>query len=486
MNIKKRVSVHNRFDIEVRDKESGKLKQKGVAENMILDRAYSRICNFATYFEYIHFGTGTGTPTPERTTLFTPLGYKAVTVDEKVKEYPISKVTKKITLAPEEYVGRTITEVGISEATNAINTHALIKDAEGNPLSITKTDLDVLIIYATVFIELQDTNDITFSKYPSNSLTNYFIDGSTMNPNLTLGDIGEPTPKSTIGNVLGSAGLTKTVDVANKKVSFATRLGTDAGNYDIRELALGDICRVNLENTLAWSPIDLKDISIGTGDGETTAFDLGRYDTSNVVIKVNGDVTNDYILENTSGENRELFPLWKLYDPNVERDSQMYTGVFVGKSEQVPLRDVTYGRTIEVNPDIVTIGEKISVGLVGSYSMSSASTVYLYLLGSKDGENFTNLTTWVSQNTNTPTYGQYTMTDSYTHLRFEWMMKGNGWGTIYYIKWLNGNYKRPQVVFNTPPAVDSLITADYTVPYIPKTSDYVLDVNFELQFGEGV
>lgn len=486
MNIKKRVSVHNRFDIEVRDKETGELKQKGVAENMILNRAYNRICNFNSYFNYIHFGTGTGSPTPERTTLFTPLGYKAVTVDEKVKEYPISKVTKKITLAPEEYVGRTITEVGISEATNAINTHALIKDAEGNPLSITKTDIDVITIYATVFIELQDANDVTFSKFATNSLVNYFIDDSAMNPSLILGDIGEPTPMFTIGNVLGTVGLTKTVDVASKKVSFATRLGIDAGNYDIRELALGDICRVNLENTIAWNPINLTDISIGTGDGETTAFDLGRYDTSNVVIKVDGNVTNDYSLQNISGENREYFPIWKLVKEGTAIPEYYLKNCFVGiATSSNPTVGTSYP-IIEVNPDTI-VGKTIDYSLYGYYySANSYCTSRIYIDGSYDGINFTNLVDIEARNNNTITQG-YTFNNAYNYIRIRYSFASRGRKPyIYYIRLRNDNYGQPKIIFNTPPAVDSLITADYTVPYIPKTSDYVLDVNFELQFGEGV
>lgn len=478
MNIKKRVSVHNRFDIEVRDKETGELKQKGVAENMILNRAYNRICNFNSYFNYIHFGTGTGSPTPERTTLFTPLGYKAVTVDEKVKEYPISKVTKKITLAPEEYVGRTITEVGISEATNAINTHALIKDAEGNPLSITKTELDVLIIYATVFIELQDANDVTFSKFATNSLVNYFIDDSAMNPSLILGDIGEPTPMFTIGNVLGTVGLTKTVDVASKKVSFATRLGIDAGNYDIRELALGDICRVNLENTIAWNPINLTDISIGTGDGETDTFDLLRYDISNVIIKVDGNITYDYALENISGDNREIFPLWKLISSNAtDINDKVYTGACVGIAETGQTKEWI----IEVD-DTSIVGEQIELRTTFIPMNGGGAKIYVY--GSYDGETFSQL--YYTQHFYTQVHN-ITFDNSYKYIKILVTHPSAGYNTnTEYIRWINKDYKRPQVVFNTPPPVDSIITADYTVPYIPKTSDYVLDVNFELQFGEGV
>ena len=136
MNIKTGVKFHNRFDIEVRDKDTGKLKQSGEAENIILDREYTRVCNFNSYFTHIHFGSGTGTLDPSRTTLFSSLGNRSAVVEEKIKAYPVSKVTKRIRLEPEEYIGQTITEVGTSEATNAINTHALIKDAEGNPLSI--------------------------------------------------------------------------------------------------------------------------------------------------------------------------------------------------------------------------------------------------------------------------------------------------------------------------------------------------------------
>ena len=61
---------------------------------------------------------------------------------------------------PEEYVGETITEVGISyySSSNYLHTHALIKDSEGNPLSINKTELDVVVIYATVFITFETAN----------------------------------------------------------------------------------------------------------------------------------------------------------------------------------------------------------------------------------------------------------------------------------------------------------------------------------------
>ena len=40
------------------------------------------------------------------------------------------------------------------------------------------------------------------------------------------------------------------------------------------------------------------------------------------------------------------------------------------------------------------------------------------------------------------------------------------------------------ITFTAPPPEGAVITADYIVPYIPKTEDYVLDVSAEIQFGE--
>ena len=48
-----------------------------------------------------------------------------------------------------------------------------------------------------------------------------------------------------------------------------------------------------------------------------------------------------------------------------------------------------------------------------------------------------------------------------------------------------GNYNK-QITFSTPPSKGATVTATYHTPYIHKTKDYVLDVGFSIQFGEGV
>lgn len=494
MNIKMGAKFHNRFVIEVRDKDTGALKQKGVAENILLDRIYTRICNFNSYFSYIHFGSGTGTLTPDRTTLFSSVGYKSAEDEEKIKAYPVSSVTRRIRLEPEEYVGTTITEVGVSEATNAINTHALIKDAEGNPLSITKKDIDVIIIYATIFIELSDANKITFSKYQANALSNYFIDNSSMSPNLQMGDIGETTKMNTIGRFLEAFSLTRTVDLTNRSVSFSTRLGIDDGNYDIRELSLGNICRVNMEDSTIWSGYTLKDVPIGVGDGENKVFDIDKYDTSNMKIKIDGQNVSNYILENMSGNNREVFPLWKLVDtssPDIDMD--IYRGFSVGNAEATGGRPngviAIKERIMPVNSDTI-VGSILEGSIRGYSSLSSATGMILKIDGSYDGETYESIASWSVCRTSIPVISQCTINYAYKYLKFTWyntsVNANHPVGYINYIWYINPDHKRPQIIFDTPPSLGSTITVDYTVPYIPKSTDYILDVNFELQFGEGV
>ena len=72
------------------------------------------------------FGTGSGTMDPTRTTLLTE-GNKPCSTVELIREFPVSKWTKSIRLEATEFNGNILTEVGISETTTNINTHAMIR-----------------------------------------------------------------------------------------------------------------------------------------------------------------------------------------------------------------------------------------------------------------------------------------------------------------------------------------------------------------------
>ena len=90
MEINNKINIHNRFDIEVRDKNTGELKQKAVAYNIVLNQMYTRLCGGLSYFVNIHFGSGTGTLSAARTSLFTHLGTKTAADEQIIKAIPLS------------------------------------------------------------------------------------------------------------------------------------------------------------------------------------------------------------------------------------------------------------------------------------------------------------------------------------------------------------------------------------------------------------
>jgi hypothetical protein len=315
MNVKGNSVLHNRFDIVVSNVETGEVIQKAQAENIILDRMYTRLCNFNTYFVNIIFGTGTGTPTASRTTLFSRLGYKAAEDVEIVRSYPNSKWVRKIRLESSEYNGSTITEVGISEHTTNINTHAMITDAEGNPLSITKNSLMVVDIYATVFIEIPNVDSGLF--YISNGWRDYLTGGSAPSNVIKVATTKyDENPSESLYGYSQTA--TRTVDITNKRVTVSTRLEAGTFNKDIGIVMwLGTGLAIKLPRVGIFEGKQRNNVQIGVGDGTTTKFPLPNLICENVAVTVD-DVTNTD---------------WTLNDDNeVEFDTAVTTDLIVKAS----------------------------------------------------------------------------------------------------------------------------------------------------------
>ena len=298
MNLQMGCKIHNRFDIEViRD---GEVIQRGQAENIILDRMYTRLCNLDTYFVNIVFGTGIGDLAPERTTLFSYLGYKSTVLEEVIRAFPLCKRTRKITLNPEEFVGQTITEVGISDTYPNINTHALIKDVEGNPLSITKSAIDVVVIYATVFIQLENKNEhFYWTDMPKgNNLVEYLF-GSTFD---SIKYRIQLSKSSVVGNNYSTSaeGLimykstTKTADAANRRTIFnPVRFGIADANAEVGTISMENLfaCKLPEDSFLGHT---LTGVPVGIGDGLSTRFSLSHTRLTDLVVKLDAVPTSAY------------------------------------------------------------------------------------------------------------------------------------------------------------------------------------------------
>ena len=291
MNVEQKVNIHNRFDVHIDNIETGEHREL-VGYNIILDGMWTRLCNGDEYFRFIHFGTGTGTPTPERNSLFSPLGSRSAVTEEIIKALPVSSCKRKIVLNPDEFVGQTITEVGIAwgAGNSTLVTHAMLKDAEGNPISFTKTSTDIVTIYATLFASLVDNPLVKLINLPTgNRLLNYLNGGSSF----TSGSFNL-LPGEGYGPKLGSASASWTADIPNKKrKSKVARFGTNTGNGHVMGLELADLFRVAFPATGIFEGQHYTNVPIGTGDGVTTKFSIPskNIDSSTLVVKVDGSAT---------------------------------------------------------------------------------------------------------------------------------------------------------------------------------------------------
>ena len=295
MQVKQSINIHNRFDIEVKDVRTGRVKQRATAYNIVLNQMYTRLCGGSSYFANIHFGTGAGELNPSRTSLFTHLGTKAAILDELIKAVPVSKWKRKIVLNPEEYVGDIITETGIAFGSSASNlvTHALLKDSEGNPISINKTNTDVVTIYATVFITFTNTiPELILTGVPSNNqLINYLTGGSAPS-----GSFGVTEVVNGFNRLGSTPNVTWISDTVNKqRKTNMSRFGITEGNGNIKALEFSSLFSLELPANGIFSGQPYVGINVGVGDGVQKVFDLPSANIRNtsIVIKKDGVINNE-------------------------------------------------------------------------------------------------------------------------------------------------------------------------------------------------
>src|SRR5690606_31191910 len=149
---------------------------------------------------------------------------------------------------------QTITEVGVAYGSSASNlvTHAMIKDAEGNPLSIDKTDIDVIEIYATIFVTLIDSNGVIFfnesirsTTRESNVLLEYLISERTCLSTTIMLESDNREHRMPYISTIAKKTPSVSVNTANSTRTYSVRFGVDEANYgaSIYSVSLEGICR---------------------------------------------------------------------------------------------------------------------------------------------------------------------------------------------------------------------------------------------------
>lgn len=483
-----RMDIHNRFDIEVVDVETGKVKQRARAFNVVCDNFVNAMCSSQASYgfaRYLQYGSGAGTPSRSDVSLFNRNGYKEMpTYNYSDTHYDaINNVlsgTRKVVLGISEAVGVTLTEVGLAYGTGngTLSTHAMLQDMNGNVITITKTDTDVINLYATVYVHFaQEAKDgfgyarMTFYKN-SEGITNSdlallgYYPGTYMATDFVaskggIRPVGYSDPAS------ASYGVTAT-PAEGKIVIRSARWDVSQANINgVRALGMGNF--LLQKGTNGFAAFSITGETVGTGDGSTTKFKTKFDMPYNASVKVNGVTQQSGVTvkklpvtkpsETRMGYTNHAISLDELSTPN----HHVYTARarYYDNYSNDLLRTAPGVTTIFFNP-MWEEGE--------GFSGFNGHSGYYDVWASNDCENWTYLT-----GSSSAWDAQY---KAYKYFKFTGKQTG---GTLYYFYETHDTYN---IIFDNPPAQGDVITVDYTTDYIPKDSDHVLDVELTFTFGE--
>lgn len=494
-------TIHNKFDIEVIDATTGKIKEKAEAYNCICDQLWPRLLNGSGYFNYIFFGKGTGTPQPSDTSLFDRLGYKSVNAAGEKWNYDfengVVSVRRKAVIQENEYVDKTITEVGIAYGSSDSNlvTHAMLKDMNGNQISITKSNTDIINIYATLYLHY---NPNGYANGAIKLEPRVFSNGYQNNPenygpiSIILG-INQGAYVNEIYYSKKSHNLPQqknevqsSVNIQNKrKTLIANRLSAQSGN--IRGISEITICNADSAGNNVWpllflNPsvnwVEKKRIlgeSLGVGDGVKKDFATKIDYPENAEVFINGIQTTCEVEKKPTGLiSTNVMDYIKFYNNIgnpvlIKRDTYYYYDLYYSEYQWIENKAPANKQFfIMENP---------------KYTDNIQFTTYTRcckILGSD------NLHNWDLLHNIDSAYQTIDFSIlNYRYLKFnkhpDWHISNCGFQNIV--------LKNPQdftsnVHFDTPPAQGDVITINYDTDLIAKDENHVFDLSVTLNFGE--
>lgn len=508
VNVPIQASIHNRFDIELVDATTGIVKEKATAFNVICEGLWERLLTPATYFNYIHYGDGKGSPSTSDRSLFRFVGCDAVTHQTQTvnDNTGIGYVRKYIQIAPETAVGVTITEVGIAHSSTASSlcTHAMLEDMNGNPVSIVKTDTDLINIYATVYCIYKpegymngsvfiggDTTDMAFVKAICGDYSNDYW------PSYAFGTRAWGMYSEQVYPYSDGVSVTNSYDIRNRTMTITMeRMGVNSNNlvsggmtgvmfagYRTSESATypgmsGPSLFLLAGVEGGWfPPARVVNESIAIGDGKTTVYSTEFPYATNATVYVDGVALQSGVTV-TPGLNECPFP-------------NNYVSAI--KSSSRPGKIYPSTNAIGENRSFTTwrshTGMYVTTGVwryfynpnYESVPVTNIYAPYAYVEASTDMVNWVRVLTFTDTSTKAvpKAYQNYPF---WREKRTQSYDPSFGYGNHY------GEFTMPatpgNIIFDTPPKNGEVITIDYTTSVIPKNSDHVLDVVIAIHFGE--
>ncbi|MFI3171111.1 MAG: hypothetical protein R3Y58_01885 [Eubacteriales bacterium] len=521
--------LHNRFVAQVIDSRTGEVKQTAIAENIVLNNMYTAGSDYT--INRCMVGDGSGTLVETRTALFNPLQTATdITVVSREFNFPTSILTLLFTFdLPSE--DQELTEVGLQGyyystiwgTQLSLLTHAFFQDAEGNPITLSRSKYDSLIITSIVYCTITSEMENFYFHHASTNGLASMINGrkafgsSYVTPAIYLSSrynsnyVREDSPgvsgiTYTNGDYCGITASGTGYSATNKAVSFAAEtVDNTQANYGYANSIVIPYVGCKQIKTGDFPQYRLAAIAVGNGDGVTTDFDcpIPRFVEDTDIITVDGVVMErgvDYTINPWGNDTRIVSAAQFLDDTNTAPDmNRMHYYAYNLKYESYystanyhplapivaaqlnGLEDYTdgtantdywychfdYGKEVTLNWWIVTI----------------ASRTYSFLECSNDGVTWETIVTCASS----------TSSQSNTLFEFEdttaryWRVRAScttsstsyGSGNGLANKGVLGYYE-PSIKFISPPAIDALITISAEVDRPYKTEDYIIEMSAEL------
>jgi hypothetical protein len=460
-----KLSIHNRFDVEVIDAATGRTKKRAYAENVICNQLWSRIFAQNPWNAYIHYGSGTGTPSESDTSLFNFVGSAANTgvVRNFNTANGVAYIRHQIQLSETTAVGVTLTEVGIgySASASSLCTHAMLRDMNGNQISILKTDTDIINIFATVFVhynpEGYDDGSIHLTPYYENSTSNcaliewlFGADGTPHNGKLSYSRSGHGMDVTSANDT-----FTVTPNLTEKSIKLkASRKSVSNWNASggIGSVSLCSSYQMNINFKVggSWYPgTSIVGEAIGTGDVVTKDFKTSFGYATDATVYVDGVPASDVVVDDSPYSTNQVGLYFERLDENKRLTSAYWNPGSNG--------------TIYSNAVFNVFNPNYAWGIV-SFTKASSTKVEV----SDDFETWVEILTGQSGTVTVPTeyrnakYWRFTATHSSGDQNLRNFVSGAPTNNIH---------------FETPPPPGAVITADYFTKTIAKDSNHASILN---------
>lgn len=473
------VSIHNRFDIEVLDSKTGRLKQKAAAENVVCNSLWDRLCSAKIWNTHIHYGDGSGTPNTEDTSLFGFLGYLTSIVYSYDYDHDngVYKVTNKAVLDETTAVGKVLTEVGIAYGVSATNlvTHAMLRDMNGNIVSIEKTDTDIVNIYATVFCHFscpkftKVLGTVDGDGRPFPGLLGHIMGLNAM-PNIRV----YPSRGYVFWKLDNNPNVSITYKPTQRQIQIdAPRASATSWNYGgIKSLFLGyqavpEVVFEVEEGDGWYNKTLITNEPLGTGDGSTREFSTKIAFAKNPKVKVDGvEVSSEVEYTTPYAEFLSYFRMLKAPSSTANL-AQFY---WEKTTSSYKLCRTTFNKAAILEN---TLWETVGVQNVYS-NYFDTQTAY----ASDDLENWVPITGTSSSGFDIPI--------EYQNCRY-WKFVNTVTSTNNVTLRLTPNADLPvknQIRLMEAPPEGAVITADYDAICIGKDENHVFDFSVTFQFNE--